>query len=321
MRALPFLVVLATLCAAPVSAQDTPPAPAGAASPAPDDWDTTEVTIVARFKGPALWRVKRGDSEVYIVGGVPVMLRHFDWDRTRISHILDKANVLLLGPKARGGPVALAEWGVVGGAGLFSNAYAQMPPATAARFKAMATANGIDPKTYLHDNPVVAAMKLRAAIYDRHGLSTSDPEKMLVFMARDRKTPMKPIASYAASGLIGKLGAMPKAARAQCVEDTLNEIDFALAHAAAATHAWATADLVAAKANSPNSATLACLEGAPSTRSVLDQGAGDAVKAINEALSKPGKSVITFPLAILLRPGGALDQLKAEGAQVEVPDM
>lgn len=319
MRALSFVIAFAALSAFPALAQDAPiPITVGPAQVSPDDWNTTEVTVVGKFPGPALWRVKRGESEVYIVGGVPVMLRHFDWDRGRIGRILDKANVLLVGPKARGGPIALAEWTMVGHSG---DMYAQLPPAMATRFKALATANGIDPKTYVHDTPVVAVMKLRTTVYDKHGLSTTDPEKMLVFMARDRKTPMKPIASYAASDLISKVGAMPKDARVQCVNDTLNEIDFALVHAEAATHAWATADLVNAKANSPNSATLACLEGASSTRGLLDNGTNDAIKAVNFALSQPGKSVITFPLAILLRPNGVLDQLRAEGADVSVPDI
>ena len=325
MRTFPVLALLATLGAVPAFAQDAAPAPPQTPPPAtsatPDDWNTTEVTIVARYKGPALWRVKKGPSEVYIVGGVPVMLRHFDWDRERIGHILDQTNVLLVGPKAKAGPLALVEWTMVKGTGPFSNLYAQLPPDTAARFKALATANGIDPKTYAKDSPVVAVMKLRTAVYDKHGLSTSDPEKMLVFMARDRKTPMKPIASYSAASLIGKLGGMSKAARDQCVNDTLNEIDFALGHAEAATHAWATADLAAARANSPNSATLACIEGADSTRGLLDQATNDAVKAIDEALSKPGKTVVTFPLAVLLRSNGALDQLRAQGAEVSVPDM
>ncbi len=320
MRMLPFLAISAALITMPVFAQDAP-VPVAVQPAQVDDWGNTEITVIAKFPGPALWRVKRGDAEVYIVGGVPVMLRHFDWDRARIGHVLDNANVLLLGPKARGGVIALAEWGFVKGAGPFGDLYSQLPPATATRLKALATANGIDPKTYAHDNPVVAVMKLREAVYDKHGLSTSDPEKMLVFMARDRKTPMKPIASYPASDLISKLGHMSKDARVQCVNDTLNEIDFALGHAEAATHAWAVADLKGARANSPSSATLACLEGAPSTRGVLDQGTDDAVKAINDALFHPGKSVITFPLVLLLRPNGVLDQLRAEGAEVSVPDM
>ncbi len=322
MRTVPVLALLAVLSAAPVAAQDAPlPVTVGPAQVSPDDWNTTEITVVAKFKGPALWRIKKGDSEVYIVGGVPVMLRHFDWDRARVGHILDQANVFLVGPKAKAGPLALVEWTMVKGTGPFSNLYSQLPPDMANRFKALAVANGIDPKTYAKDSPVVAVMKLRNAVYDKHGLSTTDPEKMLVFMSRDRKTPMKPIASYSAASLLGKLGGMSKDARVQCVNDTLNEIDFALSHAEAATHAWAVGDLAAARANSPNSATLACIEGAASTRGVLDQATNDAVKAIDDALSKPGKTVVTFPLAVLLRSNGALDQLRAQGAEVSVPDM
>ncbi len=321
MRILPFLATLAVLAAAPAGAQDAPLPVTVQPPQTADDWGTTEITVVARFPGPALWRVKKGDAEVYIVGGLPVMMKRFDWDRARISRILDKANVLLVGPKARGGPLALAEWTFVKGTGPFSNLYAQLPPATAARFKAIATANGIDPKIYAKDTPVVAVMKLRDAVYEKHGLSTTDPEKMLVFMARDRKTPMKPIASYSAANLIGKLGSMPKDARSQCVAATLSEIDFALGHAEAATHAWAVADLNGARANSPNSATLACLEGADSTRALLDHATDDAVKAVDDALAKPGKSVVSFPLSILLRPNGALDQLRAQGAEVSVPEM
>ncbi len=319
MRTLPLLIALASLGAAPVLAQDAPAAPPQAA-PA-DDWGATEITVVAKFPGPALWRVKKGDAEVYILGGLPVMLKRFDWDRGRISRILDTANVLLVSPKARAGPIAFTEWQFVKGTGPFSNLYAQLPPAMADHFRAIATANGIDPKTYAHDTPVYAVMKLRDAVYEKHGLSTRDPEKMLIFMARDRKTAMKPIASYSAAGLIGKMGGMPKDARVQCVADTLNEIDFALGHAAAASQAWARADLNAARANSPNSATLACLEGASSTRTLLDQATEDAVKAVDDALAKPGKSVVTFPLSVLLRPNGALDQLRAQGAEVSVPEM
>lgn len=343
MRTLPAALAAYLLTATPALAQTaapeafmppppkpvhTPPQPPQAHQPqqAPesqtaDDWNTTQITIVAKFPGPALWRVRKGDSEVYILGGLPVMEKRFDWDRTRITRILDSANVLLVSPTARAGLIGFTEWQFVKGAGVFSNAYAQMPAPLAAHFKAIATANGIDPKTYLHDNPVYAVMKLRDAVYEKHGLGTHDPEKMLIFMARDRKTPMKPIASYSAASLVGKVGGLSAQAKTQCVADTLDEIDFALGHAVAASQAWARADLATARANSPNSATLACLEGAESTRALLDRTTQDAVKAVDAALAKPGKSVVVFPLSILLGSNGALDQLRAEGAEVTVPEM
>ncbi len=301
--------------------QQQTPQPQTQPSQTADDWNTTEITIVAKFPGPALWRVKKGSSEVYILGGLPVMEKRFDWDRGRITRILDSANVLLVSPTARAGLIGFTEWQFVKGAGVFSNAYAQMPVPMAAHFKAIATANGIDPKTYQHDNPVYAVMKLRDAVYEKHGLGTHDPEKMLIFMARDRKLPMKPIASYSAASLVGKMGGLSAQAKTQCVADTLDEIDFALGHATTASKAWAVADLNAARANSPNSATLACLEGADSTRALLDRTTQDAVKAVDDALAKPGKSVVVFPLSILLGSNGALDQLRAGGAEVTVPEM
>ena len=64
MRALSFLIAVAALSAAPTFAQDAPlPVTVGAPQVSPDDWDITEVTVVAKFKGPALWRVKRGNAD------------------------------------------------------------------------------------------------------------------------------------------------------------------------------------------------------------------------------------------------------------------
>lgn len=285
---------------------------------AADEWG--EVTITHHYPGPALWRVKKGNSEVYIVGGLPVMEKRLEWDRSRVGKILDSANVLLTSPKAKGGVMGFAAWQMTKGNGLFKSLFDVLPSDVGGHFWRTAKKNGFDPNDYAKDSPVVAVMKLRDDIYEKHGLSTNDPEKMLIFMARDRHTPMKPIATYSAANLIGKLNGMSKTDKFQCVTATLNEIDFATGHAAAASRAWAIADLNTARANTPNSATLACLEGAGSTREMLDRATDDTVRAINDALGRPGKSVVAFPLSILLRPNGALDRLRAQGLEVAEPE-
>lgn len=299
----------------------TTPALAQTPQSAEDEWDANAVVITKRYPGPALWRVKRGESEVYILGGLPVMVRRYDWDRTRMGKILDRANVLLTGPEAKAGPIAFARWQFAKGNGPFKSLYDVLPGQTGGKFWRIAQKNGFDPKDYKDYSPVYAVMKLREDVYEKHGLSTNDPEKMLIFMARDRKTPMKPVAKYSASTLIGKLGDMDTAARNACVASTLNEIEFAVSHARTAMTAWANADLLTARAHSPSSATLACLEGASSTRAMLDRATDDTVTAIDTALSKPGKSVIAVPLSILLRPDGALERLRAKGDEISEPEM
>ncbi len=309
------------LAAGSAAAQPAPATDTGIPATVDQDWQTGQVVITGHFPGPALWRVKKGNSEVYIVGGLPVMVKRFDWDRGRIGRLLDKANVLLVAPKAKGGVISFTSWQMSKGTGLFKDLWSTLPGDVASRFRNVAVMNGIDPGAYDHDTPVYAAMRLRDDIYEKKGLSTNDPEKMLIFMARDRKTPMQPVARYSAAGALGKLNDMSKAERNACVVATLNEIDFATRHASKATQAWAVADLAGAQANSPPSATLACLEGSGSTQGLLDRAIDDTVLAVDAALEKPGKSVVVFPLTVLLQPGGALDKLRAQGAEITVPAM
>ena len=286
---------------------------------AAEEWG--EVTITHHYPGPALWRVKKGNSEVYILGGLPVMEKRLDWDRSRVAKLLGQANVFLTSPKARGGIRGFTAWQMTKGNGFFKTLYDVLPSDVGGHFWRTARKNGLDPQHYAKDSPIVAVMKLRDDIYEKNGLSTNDPEKMLIFIARDKHTPMKPIATYSAAQLIGKLGDMKEADKFRCVTAALNEIDFAVGHAVTASRAWAVADLNTARANTPNSATLACLEGSGSTRQMLDRATDDTVAAINDALNKPGKSVVTFPLSILLRPDGALDRLRAQGLDVEEPEL
>lgn len=312
---------LAQSSATPAPDPTTPTSQTGVTATVDQNWAADQITVTGHFPGPALWRVRKGDSEVYIVGGLPVMVKRFDWDRGRIGRLLDKANVFLVSPQAKGGVISFATWELSKGAGPFHDLWGLLPNDLASRFRNTAVLNGVDPDKYAHDQPVVAAMRLRDDIYEKRGLSTNDPEKMLIFMARDRKTPMEPVGRYSAASALGKLNGMSKAERTNCVVATLNEIDIAVHHAKAATQAWAVADLKGAQANSPPSATLACLEGSGSTQSLLNKAIDDTVAAVDDALAKPGKTVVVFPLTVLLNPDGALNKLRAQGADITVPAM
>jgi hypothetical protein len=58
------------------------------------------VVVIARHSGPALWRVSRGNSEVWILGSVAPMPRDLQWDTRDIGTLLQGARVLLLPPRA-----------------------------------------------------------------------------------------------------------------------------------------------------------------------------------------------------------------------------
>jgi hypothetical protein len=50
-----------------------------------------------------------------------------------------------------------------------------------------------------------------------------------------------------------------------------------------------------------------------------DRMAADWAKELSQALASPGKTVVAADLDTLTRPGGLLQQLKAEGLQVIGP--
>ena len=63
-----------------------------------------------------------------------------------------------------------------------------------------------------------------------------------------------------------------------------------------------------------------CLEDLPSIQALTERGTADAVTAIDEALSRPGKTVALVDLTYLDRTNGLLDRLKARGATISVPE-
>lgn len=318
--ALPLCLFL--FAALPAMGQDSQTAPIAHSeeiAQTVEDWGT-EVTITADVPGPALWKIKKGDAEVYIMGSMPVMVKRYAWDRARMERIMDRANVFITSPQLTGGVVSFATWQVTRSLGGGRDLYEILPARLSLRFRTLVAKNGLDFKKYAKMDPIVAATTLKDDVYAAHNLTSRDPEKAMIFMARDRKTPMRPMALYKASDLIKRLKKYSEAEQITCVVKTLNEIDFALGHAEAASAAWATGDLEGVKANMPYSSAMSCLEGAATTSGLVDDAVGQAVGVINEALRAPSKTVMVLPLSVLLRKGGAFEQLKAQGAEISVPE-
>ena len=105
-----------------------------------------------------------------------------------------------------------------------------------------------------------------------------------------------------------------------CFDAALDDMDREAAHTPAVSKAWAVGDLKTVGENYKASLLDGCLSRIPTLAALLDRGTADAVLTIQTALLKPGKSVAVIDLNFLLRPNGVLDRLKAQGAQVTVPD-
>jgi uncharacterized protein YbaP (TraB family) len=307
MRLILFVFLILLSLSAPAAFAQTEPTP------------DPSLIITARFKGPAIWKLTRGEAQVYILGAMPVMVKRAQWDMGRIERIMSRADLFLTSPKARVGPIAALNLNSARSLKNNQNLEQQLSPALYQRFVARARAHGLDPKTYARARPLYAAYELRDAIYEREAITSSDPEKVLTRLAKSKGVKTRPMSTYSAAAIITKLKAFSIEEQRACVTSILNEIDYSLAHVGPMTAAWGAGDVKTVLAHETDGAVLNCLEGDSATSNMVKKAVDDAVTALNQALIRPGETVVVLPLSVLLAKDGALLRLQAQGVVITTP--
>jgi hypothetical protein len=65
---------------------------AHAQTPEPQEWsDVTEVVVRVKVAGPAMWKLTRGQSNVWVLGTLAETPENLTWDTTRLKRLLKGA--------------------------------------------------------------------------------------------------------------------------------------------------------------------------------------------------------------------------------------
>ncbi|MFT4074956.1 MAG: TraB/GumN family protein [Asticcacaulis sp.] len=287
---------------------------------AQEDWPDTEIVVKGKIAaGPALWRVTKGDSQVIILGILPVFPKKQTWSTKRVEGALRGANGLITPPASSTGVGDL--WLMMSKKGLPNRRTLKedLPPALYARYESTARRAGIPIKDFARDKPVWAGARLRREVLQKYGLSDDATVSVVRRLAGEAGVPVRAAGRYDMGPLFKTVNAMDDAASQACLTYTLDDIDFDLDRAPVAARAWAVGDISTVRANYQGSALMKCLSGSPAAAAMLDRGVSDSLRAITAATARPGKTVAVLPLAILLRKGGVLERLRAAGYSVSSP--
>ncbi len=92
------------------------------------------------------------------------------------------------------------------------------------------------------------------------------------------------------------------------------------AHARPAAQAWAQGDLNGIKAHYSEPKALDCLGQSATFNKLWARSVNDTVTAIDDALGRSGKTIAVINIGELLRRGGVIERLKAQGLTVEGPE-
>ena len=302
---------------------------AGAASAAApgapvQDWSNVEtVVITGHQSGPALWRVAKDNSEVWILPTVAPMPKSLEWDSHAVATILKGANILLLPPKAEVGVFeglwfAMTDMDTIeqpDGTTLEST----LPEPLRGRFVAARTRIGRDADRYDRFLGGIAALRLEGDYWNFADFSGDGAQRTIERLASSDGVRARAAAVYPAMDIVHDVPKMTPAAHLACLDFALQDIATETEHAAAAAQAWAIGDLEGMKAHYSEIRLDACLQQNASYAALRETAHRDMTNAIIAALQKPGKSVAVMPMGFFLRKGGVLERLQAAGLTVSGP--
>lgn len=299
------------------------PAPPPLAAPQPlEDGSVlvAELEVIGRPPGPPLWRVRKGDGEVVVLGATSPLPHQLKWNERAVVRALDGAKALLAPPAPAFNPFEAP--------GLLAKLLSlksrtplarRAPPAVYARVVQAAAVARTDPKVLQGWDPGVAGFILLDRFERAAGLSRGKPGTTVARLAKAAGVPVKPLARVRAVSALDAFVKMDERRQDQCLDAAAGAVLWEAGHAVPAAEAWAQGRLAEARRHRSDDAFDVCLEGAPGARALLEKSLADSLAAVESALAGGGRTVAVIDLRLLDRRGGLLDRLRARGAEITVP--
>ena len=312
-----FTLVL--LLAAPLLAGMA--APVRAQPPADPDMSTVveALEVVARPPGPALWRVRRGDSEVVIMGTVSPVAHLLSWDDRWLRRSLTGARQLLVPSRPVGSARAMFDYALgdrgkirVDGKSALKD---RLPPDLAARFAGAVTASHQPLAKYDRWKPAAAGVMLLGDFDKAAGLSRGKPIITVTRLAATMKVPVKAAGKVDIATVLKDGARLNDAQNIACLAVAVEQVDRLAGAPGELGKAWAVGDLRAVQRLYTPRTPDQC----PLLNPVLDKEVAATTALVEQTLNTPGRSVALVDMSLLLRPGGVLDRLSAAGDQVDTP--
>ncbi len=315
-----LFAVAAFAAAASLSRAETPDAPPVT------DWSMEVVHVEGHMQGPALWHVKKGDSEITILGTVGLMPKDLVWNKTELENAITGANQVLLPPQASTGFLDVFDmgWFLMTHWGSLSmpdgrTLEPSLQPDLRARFVQDREFLGEKADKYEDRKPLIAGFMLLGDLVEKNKLAGEIPDEAVEKIARAKHVKVRRVADYDAMPLVKEMLKLGPAEGMVCFENELRDFDMVRAHAVPAAEAWADGNIAGIKAHYSTPIAESCVKQSKKFGELDARAVNDMLKAMNGALAKPGKTLMVIDIGWMFRATGVADQLKAEGVTIEGP--
>lgn len=300
------------------------------AAPAPADQAPQvldEVVVTGERTGPGLWHVHRGNAQVWILGSLSPLPKGITWRSKQVEQILDGTHEVLIQKPLEIG-IARIVWLFITERRLLMLSGGKrlkdvLPANLHARFAVQRAKYTDAADKWERFRPLVAAAFLQRAAFHRVGLSTRvDLGAAVRMLAEKHHVDVEEIKIAGVRDVVEALKTLPAAAENACVEASIATVESGLPRLVERAQAWADGNVERLESLPEPKELNAC-------RAALDEGSGASdliarirrtwLDAIDARLRGGGVTLAVVNIDMLLERGGLLDELRAQGFQVDAP--
>jgi hypothetical protein len=299
-------------------------APAAAAADPPE-----EFTVTGRYPGPPLWKVTRGDHELWIFGTLVAVPKDIEWGSLAAERVIDRADEVL-------GPPGIRAW--------TSNPFRWLGLYRQAKKLSRNEAGGELPDVLPRDlydryvvardrygggnddrqRPAIAAARLYARALDDAGLTSSrEVQKRIERIAKRADATLTETTTRMDPGdLLDEAQALSGDVEIDCFATILNSIEHDLDGMAERARSWAIGDIEALRRFDYPDVLEDCttfIGSAEGLRRALESADDNWLAAAERALGANRTTFATLDMHDLVRPDGLLARLRERGYAVREP--
>lgn len=302
--------------------------------------DLEPVVVSGVQPGPGLWKVRKGDNTLWVLGTVSPVPRRMEWESRDVEKVIAQAQEVIEGPGVR----IDADLGFFGKLALAPKAFGArknpdgqtlqevVPPDMYARWLVLKHKYIGDDRGVESYRPILAAMELYEEAIEDTGLRQGGlvwpvverlakrydvprTETVVKVMIQDPKAALNEFRTSKLEDL-------------DCFAKTLQRLESDLGTMRDRANAWAVGDLETLKALPYTDQNEACLRAAAQsgvlrkrTGDIEEQVAARWLGAAEAALAKNRVTFAVLPMRELLKPDGYIAKLRAKGYAVEEPSV
>jgi hypothetical protein len=288
-----------------------------------------EMTVTGRYPGPPLWKVSKGDNELWIFATLAEVPKDITWGSLAVERVIERANEVLEPPGLRAWTRNPFRW-----LGLYRQAKKLsrneggseladvLPPDLYERYLALREKYG--GRNLDDQRPAIAAARLYGRALDEAGLTSYRTlNQAIERMAKRAAAPTTETTLQMDPGfLLDEAEGLSTSAEIACFETILSSIEHDLDGIAQRARAWAIGDIEALRRFDYPDVVQDCVSfigSAEGLQQAMDSADEKWLAAAERALGANRTTFATLDVRELIRPDGLLARLRQRGFEVREP--